>query len=372
MKNLIILFYFIFAVTSHLIAQTIMNIHQNNGTVLQIPISTIDSITYTNPNPGNLATITTLNISSITGSTAVSGGNISNNGGSLVTQRGVCWSTSPNPTTANNITNDGSGSGSYTSNLTGLTANTTYYVRAYAINSAGTAYGNELSFNTSGIVSNPGPGLTYNGYNYPTVILGNGQEWMSQNLRTTRYNDGTTIPLVTDQNQWAANYSNGTTLPMMCWYNNNQTTYLANNFGALYNWYAVNPSTNGNKNLCPAGWHVPTDVEWTIFINYLDPNADGGSTIPNTAGGKMKSVGLQFWQSPNTDATNDSNFLGLPGGYRSNNGTFGNVGYHGNWWSSSDNSIYGAWYRSLRWEEGNAVRDHENETLGKSIRCLKD
>jgi hypothetical protein len=127
-------------------AQTIMNIHQSNGTVLQIPLNTIDSITYTIPNSGNLATLSTLAIGNITSTSATSGGNITNNGGTAITHRGIVWSTSPNPTTANNLTNNGSGTGSFTSNLTSLTASTTYYVRAYATNSAGTAYGNELNF----------------------------------------------------------------------------------------------------------------------------------------------------------------------------------------------------------------------------------
>ena len=375
MKNFIFLFSFFFALSTQLMAQTIMNIHQSNGTVLQIPVNTIDSITYTITSPGNLASITTTSISSNIGTSAVSGGNITNGGGSLVTSRGVCWSTSPNPTTANNSTNDGSGTGSFTSSLTGLTANTTYYVRAYAINSAGTAYGNQLSFTTgsggSGIVSNPGPGVTYNGYNYPTIILGNGQEWMGHNLRTTQYNDGTAIPLVTDPNQWAANYNNSTTLPMMCWYNNDQTTYTANNFGALYNWYAVNPLTNGNKNVCPAGWHVPSDAEWTTFINYLDPNAAGGNN-PNTAGGKMKSTGTQYWQSPNTDATNESGFSGLPGGYRNGLGAFSTIGYYGDWWSSTEDFTGNAWNRLLVYSDGSANRNANYETNGFSVRCLRD
>jgi uncharacterized protein (TIGR02145 family) len=375
MKNIRLLSTFSFLLLAIVLkAQTIMNIHQSNGTVLQIPINTIDSITYTINNPGNLATITTTAVSNITGTTAVSGGNITNNGGSLVTQRGVCYSTSANPTTANSTIISGSGIGSFTSNLTGLTSNTTYYVRAYAINSAGTAYGNQVSFTTtsggSGIVSNPGPGVTYNGYNYPTIILGNGQEWMAHNLRTTQYSDGTTIPLVTDSIQWAANWNNSTTLPMMCWYNNDQATYTANNFGALYNWYAVNPLTNGNKNVCPAGWHVPTDAEWTTFINYLDTNAGGGNNT-NIAGGKMKSTGTQYWVSPNADATNESGFSGLPGGLRSANGTFTIVGRNGNWWSSSVNA-YSAWYRYLNYSVGSVYRFSGSKTTGLSVRCLRD
>jgi hypothetical protein len=188
-------------------AQTIMNIHQSNGTVLQIPLNTIDSITYTVSSPGNLATISTLTIGNITSNTATSGGNIMSNGGLPVTQRGVVWSTSPSPTTANSSTNDASGTTYYTSNLTGLSASTTYYVRAYATNSAGTAYGNELSFTTTavggGIVSNPGAGVTFNGYTYTSIVLGNGQEWMAENLRTTSYANGDPIPNVTDGIQWS-------------------------------------------------------------------------------------------------------------------------------------------------------------------------
>jgi uncharacterized protein (TIGR02145 family) len=380
MKNFIFLFSFIFALSSQLMAQTIMNIHQSNGTVLQIPLNTIDSITYTNPNPGNLATITTTAIGNITASSASSGGNISSSGGSLVTQRGVCWSTSPNPTTANNVTTNGSGTGSFTSTLTGLTANTTYYVRAYAINSAGTAYGNQLSFTAasggSGIVSNPGPGVTYNGYNYPTIILGNGQEWMAHNLRTTQYSDGTTIPLVTDSSQWQANtFGVVTSLPMMCWYNNDQATYTANNFGALYNWYAVNPLTNGNKNVCPTGWHVPTDSEWNLLVKYIDPQADTISVGGNQsaiAGGKMKSTGTQYWQSPNQDATNESGFSGLPGGIRYIDGRFAFVGEYGPWWSSTEYDTDVVWDRRLGYSTGNVARNVSVKEEGLSVRCLRD
>jgi uncharacterized protein (TIGR02145 family) len=374
MKNFIFLFTFIFALSAQLMAQTIMNIHQSNGTVLQIPVNTIDSITYTNSSPGNLATITTAAISSNTGTSAVSGGNITNGGGSLVTSRGICWSTSPNPTTANNVTTNGSGTGSFTSTLTGLTASTTYYVRAYAINSAGTAYGNQRSFTAGtggGIVSNPGSGVSYNGYTYPTIILGNGQEWMAQNLRTTQYNDGTPITLVTDSIQWAANWNNSTNLPMMCWYNNDQATYTANNFGALYNWYSVHPLFNGNKNVCPAGWHVPSNAEWTTLIDYLDPNS-AGDHIATTAGGKMKSTGTQYWFAPNTGATNESGFSGLPGGRRENIGIFSLIGTKSFWWSSTMVSTRGAWYRSVEFDLNFAVKYDEYREYGLSVRCLKD
>ena len=338
-------------------AQTIMNIHQSNGTVLQIPLNTIDSITYTIPNPGNLATITTTATTSITGSTAVSGGNVINDGGTLVTQRGVCYSTSPSPTTANTTIISGSGVGSFTSNFTGLTASTTYYLRAYATNSAGTAYGNELTFTTTagggGIVTNPGAGVTFDGYSYATIVLGNGQEWMSENLRTTTYANGDPIPNVTDNTQWQI-------LTTGAWAHYNNDSQYENPYGKLYNWYTVADP----RNVCPTGWHVPTDGEYTLLTDYL-----GGESI---AGGKMKSTGIQYWTSPNTDATNESGFSGLPGGRRGYDGPFYDIGFPGFWWSSTDVLTTSAWLRFLSYDSGNVYRDNASRFSGFSVRCLRD
>jgi len=338
-------------------AQTIMNIHQSNGTVLQIPLNTIDSITYTIPNPGNLATLTTTAASSITDISAVSGGNITNDGGTLITQRGVCYSTSPSPTTANTSIISGSGTGSFISNLTGLTATTTYYVRAYATNSAGTAYGNEVSFTTTagggGIVTNPGAGVTFDGYTYSSIVLGNGQEWMAENLRTTFYANGDPIPNVTDANQWQ-NLTTG------AWAHYNNDSQYENPYGKLYNWYAVDDS----RNVCPTGWHVPSDAEWTVLSDYL-----GGEAV---AGGKMKSTGTAYWFTPNTDATNESGFSGLPGGDRSSNGTFNAGGGTGLWWSSTEGDTVNAWSRVLGYNDGAVYRDGLNKADGFSVRCLRD
>jgi uncharacterized protein (TIGR02145 family) len=358
MKSIYITAALIFINSVALSAQTIMNIHQSNGTVLQIPLNTIDSITYTINNPGVLATLSTLPIGNITGTTATSGGNITNNGGTSVTQRGVVWSTSPNPTTANSSSSDGSGSGSYTSNLMGLSSNTTYYVRAYATNSAGTAYGNQLSFTTtgggSGIVSNPGAGVSYNGYNYPTIVLGNGQEWMAENLRTTSYANGDPIPNVTDFIQWQ-NLTTG------AWAHYDNDSQYEKPYGKLYNWYAVADP----RNVCPVGWHVPSDAEWTVLTDYL-----GGEAV---AGGKMKSTGTQYWQSPNTAATNESGFSGLPGGVRDYySGGFGAVGNYGDWWSSTESSTTYAWLRGLSYDGGNASRSNFTKQGGFSVRCLRD
>ena len=151
MKTQVLFLTILFAGFASMNAQTTMNIYQSNGTVLQIPISSIDSITYTINNPGNLATIATLPIGNTTSTSASSGGSISATGGSLVTQRGVCWSTAQNPTTANSKTTESGTIGSFTSNITGLTPSTLHYVRAYATNASGTSYGAQVSFTTASL-----------------------------------------------------------------------------------------------------------------------------------------------------------------------------------------------------------------------------
>jgi uncharacterized protein (TIGR02145 family) len=361
MKKSSLLVFFAFTYTKLVLAQTIMNIHQNNGVVIQIPINNIDSITYTNPTPGNLATITTTTISSISSTGAFSGGNITNDGGSPITHRGVCWSTSTNPTTADFTTNDGTGIGGYTSSLSNLNPNTTYYVRAFAINSAGTSYGNEISFNTINlIVSNPGGGVIFDGYTYSSIVLGNGQEWMAENLRTTKYQNGDLIQNVIDPGQWSLLTTGGPSTGAWAYYNNN--SQLENPYGKLYNWYAVTDS----RKICPNGWHVPSDNEWTILINYL-----GGE---NVAGGKLKATSTQYWMSPNTAATNSINFSALPGGLRApGQGDFYSIGSQGYFWSSTETNSA---YASSKFLQNNSGI-FTNQTLtsknyGYSVRCLKD
>ena len=357
MKTKITLFAILLISTLVVQAQSIMNIHQSNGMVLQIPFNTIDSITYTIPNPGNLATISTLPIGNITSTSATSGGNITNNGGSLITQRGVCYSTSPSPTTANTTIISGSGTGSFTSNLTSLTASTTYYVRAYATNSAGTAYGNEVSFITTagggGIVTNPGAGVTFNGYTYASIVLGNGQEWMAENLRTTVYANGDPIPNITDATQWPY-------LTAGAWVHYNNDSQHENPYGKLYNWYTVADP----RNVCPTDWHVPSDAEYTLLTDY-----SGGESV---AGGTMKSTGTQYWISPNTYATNESGFSGLPGGQSASDGQFNNFGSLGGWWSSTEDGTLYAWLRYLTYDYGEVFRSLNPKESGFSVRCLRD
>ena len=298
--------------------------------------------------------ITTTAASSITGTTAVIGGNILSDGGAAITARGVCWSTIANPTVAlSTKTTDGTGIGSFVSNITGLAAGITYFVRAYASNSFGTAYGNEISFATT---APPVTTVTdYDGNVYDIVTIGT-QVWMKQNLKTTHYKNGAAIPNVTDNAAWAALATGA-----YCDYYNtsaNSTTY-----GRLYNWFTVNTG-----NLCPTGWHVPSDVEWTSLTTNL-----GGESI---AGGKLKATTL--WNSPNNGATNSSGFTAIPGGGRYNNGSYSFsgynsiIGYYGYWWSSTESSIVNAWFRGLLYDFNHAGRENDSKKNGFSVRCLRD
>ncbi|MFN9112117.1 MAG: FISUMP domain-containing protein, partial [Bacteroidota bacterium] len=243
----------------------------------------------------------------------------------------------------------------------GLSNGTTYMYRVYSYNNVGNSptYSNEVSVKAILTITDT------SGNTYPTVTIGT-QVWMAENLRTTKYRDGSNIPIVTDITQWENNWNYGNPLqqPMMCWNNNDQATYTANKFGALYNWYAINPSTNGNKNVCPTGWHVPTDAEWTTLTTFL-----GGE---NVAGGKMKSTGTQYWQNPNQDATNSSGWSGLPGGFRNYDGLFYVVGSFGVWWSSTEYATFEALSRDVYYDNGDVGRKIDNKTFGFSVRCLRD
>jgi uncharacterized protein (TIGR02145 family) len=291
--------------------------------------------------------LTTTSISGITATTAISGGNITSDGGASVSERGVCWNTLNSPTTANNKTSDGSGTGDFSSILTGLTGNTKYYVRAYAANSVSTAYGNEIDFTTSSAGTSD-----IDGNSYTSLIIGT-QVWMKENLKTTKFNDGTSIPIITDKTVWA-----NLSTPGYCWYNNDATTYKPL-YGALYNWYTVNTGK-----LCPTGWHVPTQGEWSILAIYL-----GGESV---AGGKLKETGTSHWLSPNTGANNTSGFTAIPGGYRYTAGEFDFVGMNGFWWSTNESITGWSYDRELDFDSEYFFEFNDPKKAGFSIRCVKN
>ena len=413
-----------------------------------------------NTNAATLPVLTTDSVTSIMSVTAVSGGDITDDGGSEITARGVCWSTEALPTVNDDKTTDGAGTGSFTSHITGLEPDYGYYVRAYATSSAGTGYGEQYHFYTivmppviytldatditsysavsGGYSIDPadtpissrgirytvkendiyspsqalsieaGPGdadftstmtglimdtvyyvvayatngsgtsygevksfrtgdipapvnfnqeVTYgsvsdiDGNSYKTVTVGT-QTWMAENLKTTHYNDGTEITLVVDDTDWAYSGTEG-----YCWYNNDEAAYK-DVYGALYKIFAVK-----TDKLCPAGWHVPTDAEWSTLMDYL-----GGG---NVAGGKMKESGNTHWNGTNAGATNVSGFTALPGGWRQSNGPFYKLGSTGYFWSDG---IYpyntGVTLKAtdpICYSSSFSFKDD-----GVSVRCVKD
>ena len=316
--------------------------------------------------------LTTTLITNITKTTASGGGNIISDGGSDVTARGVCWSTANNPTTNNNKTTDGIGTGPFISQITGLTASITYYVRAYAVNSVETAYGNEVSFITSSETSESTV-TDVDGNIYNTVTIGT-QTWMVENLKTTKYNDGAAIPEVTSDSIWRT-----LTTGAYCVYNN-----MPNNYGALYNWYAVNTGK-----LAPAGWHVPTNDEWTTLENYLIANGfnfDGttngnretnnkiAKSLADTTGWYSTSVAGTVGNTDYPVKRNSSGFKALAGGYRDYYGMFAIMGYAGCWWSSSEivPNATTVWSRWISFSYVNVLSGHYDKYYGFSIRCIKN
>lgn len=292
-------------------------------------------------------TISTSAVTDITTTSATAGGNITSDGGAEVTVRGVCWDTKPNPTVLNPKTDDGTGTGSFTSSLTGLADGTIYYLRSYATNSAGTAYGSQVVFTTGSNAVTDADGNIYQ------TALYDGKVWMTENLRTDKYNNGDPIAEVTNRTDWSA-----LTTGAFVIYNNevaNGTTYAK-----LYNWYAATDS----RGICPVGWHVATDADWTDLVTYL-----GGEAL---AGGRMKTTGTTLWQAPNKGATNESGFNGLPGGGRSNTGTFGSVGFYGLWWSSSALNNQFAYYRFLDYSTAAIGKSDSDKRFGYAVRCVRD
>ncbi|MFM7590079.1 MAG: fibrobacter succinogenes major paralogous domain-containing protein [Bacteroidota bacterium] len=303
--------------------------------------------------------IETSQVTSIVSTSAVSGGNITSDGGASVTARGVAYGSAQNPTTTNSTTSNGTGTGVFTSTIMGLNASTQYYVRAYATNAVGTAYGNQVSFTTDSLpgVRCPGtPTVTdFDGNVYNTVQIGT-QCWTQSNLKVSKYRNGDNIP---------------TGLSNSVWENTTSGAYAINNndpvndvlYGKLYNYYAVTDS----RGLCPTGWHVPSDAEWTILENQL-----GSQSV---AGGALKSTATQptpgGWTSPNTEATNSSGFTALPGGLRDNLGGFSGMPYDGFWWSSSVSWSL-AWFRFLNGNGSYVGRANLNRTNGFSVRCCRD
>ncbi len=299
--------------------------------------------------------VTTDTVMDITQTTATGGGNVLSDGGNLVTVKGLCWSTSPNPTMVDNYTSDGNDIGLFFSYLIGLTPNISYYVRAYAINNVGIAYGNQVTFTTADGASCPGtPTFSYGGQIYYTVQEGT-QCWMKGNLNIGKRINGAQIQI------------NNGEIEKYC-YNDQEAN--CDVYGGLYRWdemmqYTTTPGIQG---ICPTGWHIPEDAEWEILINYI-----GDLSI---AGGLMKSIGTieactGLWYVPNTGATNGSGFTGLPSGRYDEQSGFLWLGSFGEFWSSTEFLPY-SWTRELHYYNAGVHKNGRPKNYAISIRCIKD
>lgn len=228
-------------------------------------------------------------------------------------------------------------------NISGLAPGVTYHFRIKAENSLGISYSDDEILITlpKDIENNV----------YKIVTIGT-QVWMAENLKSTKLNDGYPLDFAPDKATWQV-LSN----PGYCWYDNNLV--YKNIYGALYNWEAVKTGK-----ICPAGWHVPTDAEWTILSNYL-----GGSSV---AGGKLKESGTTHWVTPNTGATNETGFTALPAGFRSNVGEFSKITNYGYWWSSSEFSTTDAYRQDTDNTSSNLNRLNDLKKNGYSVRCIKN
>jgi uncharacterized protein (TIGR02145 family) len=277
-------------------------------------------------------------------------GEVIDAGGQSVIERGVVWNTTGTPTILDNKTTNGNSLGIYTTQIGGLVFGTSYYVRTFATNASGTAYSNTRTMTTA-----LPPVVDIDGNYYDTVHIEN-QIWFKQNLKTTRYKNGGNIPYVLGNSDWQ-------TISTGAWSYYDHDSENNAVYGKLYNRY----TTRGDS-LCPTGWHIPTDVEWTILTDYF-----GGVSV---AGGKMKSVGTAYWNGPNSGAKNESGFSALPGGFRSYDGSFNYVRYIVVFWSATENYSNLAWYSSPVLYNSNFYTNGNygiyNNSAGASVRCLKD
>ncbi len=198
----------------------------------------------------------------------------------------------------------------------------------------------------------PGTVTDIDGNVYHTITIGT-QVWMIEDLKTTKYRDGSAITLVEDNTAWST-----LTTAAYCDYDNNSSNGAT--YGHLYNWFAVHDS----RNICPDGWHVPTDADWSTLTGFL-----GGESV---AGGKMKETGTTHWLSPNTAATDEAGFKALPGGERRATGQYIYLGEYSCWWSSTEYDAQQAWIRYIGHTDGEVTNQLYNKNYGYSVRCVKD
>ena len=343
----------------------IQNVSETGGEVMTFTVcQSVSAI--------RVPTVTTDDVTDITTSSAVCGGNVVYDGGAEVTARGICWSTEPNPTIDDSTTTVGSGFGRFTSHITDLTLNKTYFVRAYATNSVGTGYGEEMVFSPF----SPCPGhetvtdMDNNTYN--TVLIGR-QCWMKESLRTTKYADNTPIPQ-------GRRISSNTAY----WYYPNNDESTDPTYGLLYNWKAVMGSASsssavpsGVQGICPTGWHVPSDAEWTQLTDYLsslsqyicgNDNTNIAMTLASAIGWNSDTTTCAVGTTPSSN--NATGFSALPAGYF--NGVYGGFGRNACFWSTTASNSSSVYFHNLGSNLANVNRNTLNKSVAFSVRCLRD
>jgi len=295
-------------------------------------------------------TVTTGTVTNITVSSATCGGNVTSSGNATVTVRGLCWNTTGNPSLGNEtgFTSNGSGTGNFSTSITGLSGNTVYYVAAYATNEMGTGYGQIVQFTT------PLPCgqlvVSYGGENYPTVQIGT-QCWFRKNL-----NIGTQITGTHYQ-------SDNGVVEKFCY---NDDVNYCNTYGGLYSWdelmnYSTHDSAQG---ICPAGWHVPSDVDWQKIADFL-VNADN-------AGAHMKETGTLHWSSTDQYTDNSSGFTGLPGGEWLSPNEYEWIRDFGFFWSSTQLNYTFGHKEQLSATSGVLYQTFDTKSVGYSERCIQN
>ena len=302
---------------------------------------------------------------------AIAGGVVRDDGGSEIISYGVCWDTLPNPSIEGTHKTFSEGTGPFFTTIKNLELRSFYYVKAFAINSTGLAYGDEVEFRT-----NDYPVTDFDGNVYPTVVIGE-QTWMARNLAVTTYANGTPIPFTPEDEWWD---SLRVDEKGFCYYDNLNSN--SNTYGALYSWSAavngqdnIDPELEPIQGVCPDGWHLPSDGDWKeleMFLGMTALTADSTGWRGNI-GGKLKSAGREHWLIPNNGATNETRFTALPAGDRFPKGDYNNLHFSTFFWTSSNYNQDNAWARALGYYVTTMYRGHQDlKEFGFSVRCVRD